>query len=185
MPKNARKKTAIAANKMPARVSAKVDDSRRAKHFGNRYGRSEDARQAVLEAADDLLVEIGFAAVTIEGIAARAGVGKQTIYRWWSSKTDVLLDTFLDDAVEHLTPQDTGDLGRDLRTHLRNLAGKLDAHSKLEVLARARQRGLIADWPAAQTSRRAASIKSTRRRDLAEFPPPLVISPIESDAAYA
>jgi DNA-binding NarL/FixJ family response regulator len=72
-----------------------------------------------------------------------------------------------------------------IRTHLRNLAGKLDAHSKLEVLARARQRGLIADWPVAQTSRRAASRPATRRRALAEFPPPLVISPIESDAAYA
>lgn len=138
MPKNARQKPAIAADKMPARVSTKVDDSRRAKHFGNRYGRSEDARQAVLEAADDLLVEIGFAAVTIEGIAARAGVGKQTIYRWWSSKTDVLLDAFLDDAVEHLTPQDTGDLGRDLRTHLRNLAEFLtqsDAGAVFRALA--------------------------------------------------
>ena len=138
MPKNARQKPAKAADKMPARVSTKVDDSSRAKHFGNRYGRSEDARQAVLEAADDLLVEIGFAAVTIEGIAARAGVGKQTIYRWWSSKTDVLLDAFLDDAVEHLTPQDTGDLGRDLRTHLRNLAEFLtqsDAGAVFRALA--------------------------------------------------
>jgi len=138
MPKNARQKPAKAADKMPARVSTKVDDSSRAKHFGNRYGRSEGARQAVLEAADDLLVEIGFAAVTIEGIAARAGVGKQTIYRWWSSKTDVLLDAFLDDAVEHLTPQDTGDLGRDLRTHLRNLAEFLtqsDAGAVFRALA--------------------------------------------------
>jgi AcrR family transcriptional regulator len=138
MPKNARQKPAKAADKMPARVSTKVDASRRAKHSGNRYGRSEDARQAVLEAADDLLVEIGFAAVTIEGIAARAGVGKQTIYRWWSSKTDVLMDAFLDDAAEHLTPQDTGDLGRDLRTHLRNLAEFLtqsDAGAVFRALA--------------------------------------------------
>lgn len=52
----------------------------------------------VLHAADDLLVERGFGGVTIEGIAARAGVAKQTIYRWWSSKVDILLDTLIDDA---------------------------------------------------------------------------------------
>jgi len=91
-------------------------------HRGNRYGRSEAARQAVLHAADDLLVERGFAGVTVEGIAARAGVAKQTIYRWWPSKVDILLDTFIDDMAEHLTPSDLGDLGRDLREHLARVA---------------------------------------------------------------
>src|ERR1700733_11955746 len=93
-----------------------------ARHHGNRHGRSEEARVAVLEAADDLLVERGFAQLTIEGIAARAGVAKQTIYRWWPSKTDVLLDAFLADAAEELTPPDTGDLAADLRLHLGALA---------------------------------------------------------------
>src|ERR1700722_18100938 len=102
---------------MPPKASAKAEAARRAEHRGNRYGRSEEARQAVLEAADGLLAEIGFAAVTIEGIAARAGVGKQTIYRWWSSKTDVLMDAFLEDAVQYLILQDSGDLGADLRSH--------------------------------------------------------------------
>jgi AcrR family transcriptional regulator len=91
-------------------------------HHGNRHGRSEPARQAVLEAADDLLVERGFAGVTIEGIAARAGVSKQTIYRWWPSKTDILMDAFVDDAAEALTPLDRGDLGRDLRAYLGKLS---------------------------------------------------------------
>ncbi|WP_434447955.1 TetR/AcrR family transcriptional regulator [Lentzea sp. E54] len=91
-------------------------------HRGNRHGRSEEARQAVLEAADDLLAERGFAGVTIEGIAARAGVAKQTIYRWWPSKVDVLLEAFTEDMAEHLTPEDHGDLGTDLRTHLARLA---------------------------------------------------------------
>lgn len=97
-------------------------DPKPARHRGNRHGRSEAAREAVLQAADDLLVEKGFAAITIEGIAARAGVGKQTIYRWWSSKTDVLMDAFLEDAAEHLIPPDLGDLENDLRTHLNNCA---------------------------------------------------------------
>ncbi|GLY84135.1 TetR/AcrR family transcriptional regulator [Actinoallomurus iriomotensis] len=90
----------------------------RTAHHGNRHGRSERARQAVLEAADDLLVERGFAGVTIEGIAARAGVAKQTIYRWWSSKVDVLIEAFVDDMAQYLTPPDEGDLEHRLRTHL-------------------------------------------------------------------
>lgn len=77
-------------------------------HRGNRHGRSEAAREAILHAADDLLVEKGFAGVTVEGIAKAAGVAKQTVYRWWSSKTDVLMDAFLEDAAAELEPPDTG-----------------------------------------------------------------------------
>jgi AcrR family transcriptional regulator len=84
--------------------------------------RSDRARIAVLHAADDLLVERGYAAVTIEGIAARAGVAKQTIYRWWPSKFDVLMDTFLEDAEGALQLPDTGSTAGDLRQHLRQLA---------------------------------------------------------------
>ncbi|WP_326568337.1 TetR/AcrR family transcriptional regulator [Amycolatopsis rhabdoformis] len=95
-------------------------DTRR--HHGNRYGRSEDARRAVLEAVDDLLVEHGFAGLTIERIAAAAGVAKQTIYRWWPSKVDILLDALGDDLAEELVPPDHGDLRRDLREHLAAVA---------------------------------------------------------------
>ena len=98
------------------------------RHHGNRHGRSELARQAVLEAADDLVVAKGFAGVTMEQIASSAGVAKQTVYRWWSSKTDVLMDAFLQDAAQHLTPTDSGDVDRDLRAHLRQLADFL-SHS--------------------------------------------------------
>ena len=106
-------------------------------HHGNRHGRSEEARQAILEAADDLLAAKGFPGVTMEGIAAAAGVAKQTIYRWWTSKTDVLLDAFLTDAAEDLTPDDHGDLGRDLRAYLRRLAfflSRSDAGAVLRAL---------------------------------------------------
>lgn len=58
--------------------------------------RSERSRRAILDAALALVGEAGYARTTIEGIAARAGVGKQTIYRWWPSKAAVLLDAFLD-----------------------------------------------------------------------------------------
>jgi AcrR family transcriptional regulator len=108
------------------------------RHHGNRHGRSEAARVAVLEAADDLLVERGFAGVTIEGIAAKAGVAKQTIYRWWDSKTDILFDALTQDAAEFFTEPDTGSLGADLRARLRELATFLtgtDAGAVLRALA--------------------------------------------------
>ena len=103
------------------------------RHHGNRHGRSERARLAVLNAADDLLVEKGFAGVTIEGIAARAGVAKQTIYRWWGSKTDILLDTFTKDAAQHLASAEDDDL----RAYLHALADFLtntDAGAVLRAL---------------------------------------------------
>jgi AcrR family transcriptional regulator len=108
------------------------------RHHGNRHGRSESARLAVLEAVDDLLVERGFAGVTIEGIAAKAGVAKQTIYRWWDSKTDILFDALAQDAAEFFTTPDSGDLGADLRARLRELAAFLtntDAGAVFRALA--------------------------------------------------
>jgi AcrR family transcriptional regulator len=95
------------------------------RHHGNRHGRSEEARLAVLKAADDLLAECGFAGVTVEGIAARAGVAKQTIYRWWPSKTDILFEALAVDAAEFFTSPDHGELGQDLRDRLSQLAAFL------------------------------------------------------------
>ena len=86
------------------------------------HRRNEQARLAVLHAADDLLAERGFAGVTIEGIAARAGVAKQTIYRWWPSKVDVLLDTLIEDSQENLAVPDTGSVTEDALRYLRQLA---------------------------------------------------------------
>lgn len=138
-------------------------DPRAQRHHGNRHGRSEDARQAVLEAADGLLVEKGFAGVTIEGIAATAGVAKQTIYRWWNTKTDVLLDAFLQDAAEALTPPDHGDVGRDLRQHLQQLARFLtrsDAGAVFKALL-----GQAQHDPTFASALRARYLDEQRRRD--------------------
>lgn len=65
--------------------------------------RSEDARLAVLRAVDDMLVEEGYAAMTMKGIAERAKVGRQTVYRWWSSKAEILLEASAADAARELT----------------------------------------------------------------------------------
>lgn len=65
--------------------------------------RSERARSAILIATRDLLAEGGWERVTVEGIAARAHVGKQTVYRWWRSKSAILADCLLEGLI--LPPQ--------------------------------------------------------------------------------
>ncbi|MER6301517.1 TetR/AcrR family transcriptional regulator [Kitasatospora sp. NPDC001539] len=89
--------------------------------------RSERSRAAVLAAAHELVSEVGFGKLTIEAIAARAGVGKQTIYRWWPSKGAVVFDAFLAATGQggDIALPDTGDLAADLRTVLRGSADEL------------------------------------------------------------
>src|ERR1700752_2809726 len=80
--------------------------------------RSEQSRQAILLAALELLAESGYAALSIEGIATRSGTGKQTIYRWWPSKADVLLDALATKADLHIPIPDEGSYAADLRAFL-------------------------------------------------------------------
>ncbi|MEV4813908.1 TetR/AcrR family transcriptional regulator [Micromonospora avicenniae] len=96
----------------------------------NAARRSEASRRAILTAAFDLLQEVGYARLGIEGIAARAGVGKQTIYRWWPSKGAVIFDAFLmlSEGAEGEPPvlPDTGDLEADLTAVLRATVAELN-----------------------------------------------------------
>lgn len=57
--------------------------------------RSSASRAAILKAAYQILRERGFAGFTIEGVAARAGAGKATIYRWWQTKGTLAIEAFL------------------------------------------------------------------------------------------
>lgn len=57
--------------------------------------RSDEAKQAILESTLELLKEVGFEELSIEGIAASAGVGKATVYRWWPNKAALVIDAFL------------------------------------------------------------------------------------------
>ncbi|WP_432148300.1 TetR/AcrR family transcriptional regulator [Streptomyces sp. bgisy029] len=105
--------------------------------------RSDRSRRAIYDAALALVGESGYRRTTIEGIAARAGVGKQTIYRWWPSKAAVLMEAFLDlaaRAAEEAIPEggavsqdgaeygipDTGDLAADLKLVLRATVDELN-----------------------------------------------------------
>ncbi|MFI7103589.1 TetR/AcrR family transcriptional regulator [Streptomyces sp. NPDC050161] len=89
--------------------------------------RSERSRRAIFDAALSLVGEVGYPRLTIEGIAARAGVGKQTIYRWWPSKAAVLLDAFTDGVDDYgAALPDTGDLEADLKHVLRATADEFN-----------------------------------------------------------
>ena len=96
----------------------------------NSARRSEKSRRAILGAALDLVEESGYAKLSIEGIAARAGVGKQTIYRWWPSKGAVLLDALLalseNQEGDVVALPDTGDLEADLKLVLRATVAQLN-----------------------------------------------------------
>ena len=105
----------------------------------NPLKRSESARRAVLDAALSLCAEIGYANLTIEGIAARASVSKKTIYRWWSSKGDILLEAVIDLAEVTAAHPDTGDLVEDILTQLRAVIALLAPHRTSAIT------GLIAE----------------------------------------
>jgi AcrR family transcriptional regulator len=81
--------------------------------------RSERARLAILTASAELIRTVGYDTMTIEAIAATAGVGKQTIYRWWPSKAAIVLDMLTPEVHPRIEFPDTGDLAADLKSQLR------------------------------------------------------------------
>jgi len=83
--------------------------------------RRESSRLAILDAALALCREEGYARLSIEAIAARAGVGKQTIYRWWPSKGAVLLEALDREAAGAAAFPDTGDVIADMRTTINDV----------------------------------------------------------------
>jgi AcrR family transcriptional regulator len=101
--------------------------------------RSERARRAILDATRALLKEVGYDRLAVETIAARAGVGKQTIYRWWPSKGAVVFATLLDgtiDAEGDVALPDTGDVTADLRVLLRAVVDQMNDEA-MDALQRA------------------------------------------------
>ncbi len=80
--------------------------------------RSQAAHRAILEATLQMLSEVGYSSLTVEGVAARAGVGKATIYRRWPSKLPLVVEAFR--GLPGLEEVDTGNLGDDLKQMLRS-----------------------------------------------------------------
>ena len=86
--------------------------------------RSDRSRTAILDATTGLIADVGYSKLSIEAIAARAGVGKQTIYRWWPSKGAVVFDAFMRIQEQEGATElpETGDLTADVALLLRQSA---------------------------------------------------------------
>jgi AcrR family transcriptional regulator len=90
-----------------------MDSTHPRPHTGRR--RNDAAHQAILDAALRLLAQSDGGPITIEAIAREAGVGRQTLYRWWPSKGAVLLEALTNRADQDVPVPDTGSLREDLR----------------------------------------------------------------------
>jgi len=130
--------------------------------------RSEHARQAILRSTLRLLQHIGFAELSIEAVAAQAGVGKATVYRWWPNKGALVVDAFASSTEDKLHFSDTGSVYEDMSLQMkqvisifRSRRGRIVAalvgggQSDPELLEAFRERFL---WP-----RRREAYKTLRR----------------------
>jgi AcrR family transcriptional regulator len=81
--------------------------------------RSAESHQAILQATLELLSEVGFDAMSIDAIAARAGVGKTTIYRRYSGKEELVADA-IESLRQDVVIPDTGHLWSDLDALIEN-----------------------------------------------------------------
>ncbi|NYI03104.1 TetR/AcrR family transcriptional regulator [Allostreptomyces psammosilenae] len=112
--------------------------------------RSESARRAVLESALRLCQQEGYQHLTIKGIADAAGVGRQTVYRWWPAKTDVLLEALraLAEVEEARLRPDTGDTLTDVERLLDatfTLTRGTTGHALVGLMADAQADGELAE----------------------------------------
>ncbi|MFZ0771606.1 MAG: TetR/AcrR family transcriptional regulator [Candidatus Sulfotelmatobacter sp.] len=83
--------------------------------------RSEQARLSILRSTLKLLAKKGFSDLTIEAVAAHAGVGKATVYRWWPDKAALIADAFAGSTTRKLHFPDTGSLRTDMSQQMRQL----------------------------------------------------------------
>jgi AcrR family transcriptional regulator len=130
--------------------------------------RSEEARRAIFRSTLKLLQHTGFPDLTIEAIAADAGVGKATVYRWWPNKGALVVDAFASSTEHKLHFPDTGSVYQDMSLQMkqviaifRSRRGRIVAallgggQSDPELLQAFRERFL---WP-----RRREAYKTLRR----------------------
>lgn len=141
--------------------------------------RSEEARLAILRSTLKLLGKKGFAELTIEDVAAHAGVGKATVYRWWPNKAALIADAFASSTSRKLHFPDTGSVFTDMSQQMRQLSkifrgrrGRIVAailgagQSDKDLIAAFRERFL---WPRRQeayTTLRRGIARGELRKDI-------------------
>jgi AcrR family transcriptional regulator len=116
-----------------------------------------------LSATNQLLAEVGYSALTIEGVAARAGVGKATVYRWWPSKGALTIEALVDNRSAPPT-QDTANLRADLIDALDRVITLLTTSTEGTIIA-ALTADLVSDPALAEAFR--TQILRPRRTEVA------------------
>ena len=106
-----------------------AEQEKKSESFAPGRRRSDQSHQAILQATREMLEQVGYGDMTIEAIAATAGVGKKTIYRWWPSKAAVALEALTTSAEARMPFPDTGSLGGDLLTYFEQAFADLQGKS--------------------------------------------------------
>ncbi|MDP5182227.1 TetR/AcrR family transcriptional regulator [Blastococcus sp. BMG 814] len=103
----------------------------------SRGGRPRDpSRDGVIRAAIlRLLADVGYGALTMDAVAAEAGVGKATIYRRWRTKQDLVVDTIADLNRDEVHSPDTGSLEGDLRQIMHRFVGVVNGPTGAATLS--------------------------------------------------
>jgi AcrR family transcriptional regulator len=135
-------------------------------HTGRR--RNEAARAAILTATVDLLRDGGLDSLTIDAIAQAAGVGRQTIYRWWPSKGAMLAEAMGLLAAAVVPPRESGSFTADLTgfwvDSFRSLADPGLARGLRDVAAEAQHDEHVAEALAGFTAQRRAALRAVLQR---------------------
>jgi len=144
-----------------------MSDGPRRPHTGRR--RNDAAREAILDAAFRLLSAPALEPLTIDAIAAEAGVGRQTIYRWWPSKGAVLADALAHHAQVVVPERRTGSLAGDLAAFLVDSFAGLDSQEGYadrlrQIVAEAQHDEHVARVLADFTAVRRASLRALLSR---------------------
>jgi AcrR family transcriptional regulator len=114
--------------------TSKIKKAKTLVKAGRGRPRSPETQEKILKAAYEMLNEVGFIDLTIEGVAARAEVGKPTIYRRWQTKAALAMDAFLAAVNPEIAFPDTGLVIEDFREQMYKIV-KLMNSPRGEVLA--------------------------------------------------
>jgi AcrR family transcriptional regulator len=135
-------------------------------HTGRR--RNEAAREAILAATVQLLRDGGLDGLTVDAIAQTAGVGRQTIYRWWPSKGAMLAEAMGLQAAAVVPPRDSGSFEADLTAFwtdsFRALADPAQARGVRDVAAEAQHDEHVAEALAGFTAQRRSALRAVLQR---------------------
>ncbi len=97
--------------------------------------RSKSSKEAIINSTIELIESVGYEKLKIVDIAKEAGVGKQTIYRWWKSKAELVIEAVLEDANKNVLIPDTGSLIEDLRQFISASCTRSDSQASRNMLS--------------------------------------------------